>query len=82
MQYELLDRACEEEEVHAACPRVGTFAVSVYSSSNDEKPFNPILGETWEMALPEVDGIYVAEQVCHHPRSARATARPHAGRLT
>ena len=62
---------------------VAALAVSVYSSNErTKKPFNPILGETWEMALPEVDGIYVAEQVCHHPRSARATARPRAGRLT
>ena len=69
MQYcELLDRACEEEEEFMRLAYVAALAVSVYSSNErTKKPFNPILGETWEMVLPEVDGIYVAEQVCHHP---------------
>lgn len=30
-----------------------------------KKPFNPILGETFEYITPEVR--YFSEQVCHHP---------------
>jgi hypothetical protein len=30
------------------------------------KPFNPILGETWEAALPDGSRIYL-EQISHHP---------------
>ena len=60
---DVLDRACEEEDEHARLALIATLAISTYScSERTKKPFNPILGETWEMALPNVDGHYVAEQ--------------------
>jgi len=60
---DILDRACEEEDEHARLALIATLAISTYScSERTKKPFNPILGETWEMALPNVDGHYVAEQ--------------------
>ena len=51
MQYcELLDKACDEEEEFMRLAYVAALAVSVYSSNErTKKPFNPILGETWEM---------------------------------
>ncbi|KAL3625862.1 Oxysterol-binding protein-related protein 3C [Castilleja foliolosa] len=44
-----------------------SWAVSVYFAyQRTWKPFNPILGETYEMA--NHDGIsFISEQVCHHP---------------
>lgn len=46
---------------------VMAFAVSSYSSTINrvKKPFNPILGETFELAA--LGYRYVAEQVSHHP---------------
>lgn len=42
------------------------FAVGAYPSAERTfKPFNPILGETFELALGDMR--YVAEQVSHHP---------------
>lgn len=33
--------------------------------TRNRKPFNPVLGETYELVQPE--WRFVAEQVCHHP---------------
>jgi hypothetical protein len=30
------------------------------------KPFNPILGETWQARLSDGSSIFL-EQICHHP---------------
>jgi hypothetical protein len=50
---------------------VACFAVSNYSTTMTRvnKPFNPILGETYELIRPERgDGFQcIAEQVSHHP---------------
>lgn len=45
--------------------RVAAFAVSPYSSSlRTHKPFNPLLGETFEYVSEEEDGLrFVSEQV-------------------
>lgn len=71
MQYiKLLDVAADEDDEDMRLALVCALAVSTYSSNErTKKPFNPILGETWECAFPHVDGgaTYVAEQVCHHP---------------
>lgn len=71
MQYaKLLDAAADEEDEDMRLAIVCALAVSTYSSNERvKKPFNPILGETWECTFPEVDGgaTYVSEQVCHHP---------------
>lgn len=48
---------------------VAAFAVSPYSSTDGRvsKPFNPLLGETFEYASHEHGFRYVSEQVSHHP---------------
>ena len=46
---------------------VAAFNISQYASTEGRlsKPFNPILGETFEMRRMGFD--YIAEQVSHHP---------------
>lgn len=48
---------------------VMAFAISPYSSSDGRisKPFNPILGETYEYVSHEHGFRYISEQVSHHP---------------
>jgi hypothetical protein len=53
---------------------VACFAVGAYpSAERTYKPFNPILGETFELQRGEMR--YIAEQVCPPPRWATAAAR-------
>eukprot|EP00117_Sycon_ciliatum_P008400 scpid57140/ scgid11115/ Oxysterol-binding protein 2; Oxysterol-binding protein-related protein 4 len=49
--------------------RVAAFASSPYGSALDRhyKPFNPVLGETYDAIRPEEGYCVVVEQVCHHP---------------
>ena len=78
MQYcKLLDEAADSDDPDLRLALVCTLAISTYSSNErSKKPFNPILGETWECTFPDVDGgaTYVAEQVCHHPPIGAAHA--------
>lgn len=48
---------------------VAVFVLSSYGSSlpRVNKPFNPLLGETFEWEAPEGDVAFVCEQVSHHP---------------
>ena len=48
---------------------VGAYAMSNYSSTvgRTGKPFNPMLGETYELVRPDKRYRYLSEQVCHHP---------------
>jgi len=49
---------------------VAAFSVSVYGSCQaraGHKPFNPLLGETFECVREDRGFRYVAEQVSHHP---------------
>ncbi|KAI8928786.1 Oxysterol-binding protein-domain-containing protein [Entophlyctis helioformis] len=48
---------------------VGAFAMSNYSSTvgRSNKPFNPMLGETFELVRKDKRFRYISEQVCHHP---------------
>ena len=78
-----LQRLCEELEysdlldkaVTATTPLermmwVAAFSISAYGSSNaraSHKPFNPLLGETFECVREDRGFRYVAEQVSHHP---------------
>ena len=68
MQYQrLLDEANEEEDPDVRLAKVTAFAVAVYSTmERSKKPFNPILGETFELKM-EDGSTYLAEQVSHHP---------------
>ena len=71
----LLDLAADEEDPEVRLALVCALAISCYSSvERTKKPFNPILGETWEGVLPEVGARYVAEQVSHHPPIAAGHA--------
>ncbi|KAF3704127.1 Oxysterol-binding protein-related protein 6 [Channa argus] len=53
-------------------PRVyiAAFAISGYSTAtfrNRYKPFNPVLGETYECVRKDRGFRLISEQVCHHP---------------
>ncbi|XP_062994616.1 oxysterol-binding protein-related protein 7 [Elgaria multicarinata webbii] len=78
-----LQRLCEELEYSALldaasrsldpCERLlcmAAFAVSAYASTYyraGSKPFNPVLGETYECVRPDKGFRFISEQVCHHP---------------
>jgi hypothetical protein len=67
---ELLDQASKTEDpVKRMCLLAG-FAVSGYSSTihrAGRKPFNPLLGETYEMVREDKGFKFVSEKVSHHP---------------
>lgn len=67
---ELLDKAAETIDPFERMVYVATFAVSAYASSfyrAGSKPFNPMLGETYEFTKEEKGFRFIAEQVSHHP---------------
>uniref|UniRef100_A0A6Q2XEQ8 Oxysterol-binding protein n=1 Tax=Esox lucius TaxID=8010 RepID=A0A6Q2XEQ8_ESOLU len=67
---ELLDRAANTQDPFERMVYIATFAVSGYASSyhrSGGKPFNPVLGETYECDRPDKGFRFVAEQVSHHP---------------
>ncbi|KAL6992945.1 Oxysterol-binding protein-related protein 1C [Sarracenia purpurea var. burkii] len=69
---ELLDRAYEWGKRGNSLMRilnVAAFAVSGYSSTDGRncKPFNPLLGETYEADYPDKGLRFIAEKVSHHP---------------
>ncbi|KAL5230142.1 hypothetical protein ABZP36_028918 [Zizania latifolia] len=68
----LLDQAYQYGKVGNGLMRilkVAAFAVSGYASSVARpcKPFNPLLGETYEADFPERGVRFFAEKVSHHP---------------
>ncbi|KAG0566669.1 hypothetical protein M758_7G064300 [Ceratodon purpureus] len=75
MEYsDLLNLADECEDPHMKMVYACAWAVSVYPAyQRTWKPFNPILGETFEMV--NHNGItFLAEQVSHHPPMGSAHA--------
>ncbi|XP_061590221.1 oxysterol-binding protein 2 isoform X2 [Cololabis saira] len=70
---ELLDRAARcESSIEQMC-LVAAFSVSSYSTTvhRTAKPFNPLLGETYELdRLEEYGYRSICEQVSHHPPAA------------
>uniref|UniRef100_A0A673GXW6 Oxysterol-binding protein n=1 Tax=Sinocyclocheilus rhinocerous TaxID=307959 RepID=A0A673GXW6_9TELE len=67
---ELLDKAAHTQDPFERMVYIATFAVSSYASSYYRaggKPFNPVLGETYECDRPDKGFGFVAEQVSHHP---------------
>ncbi|PPS01810.1 hypothetical protein GOBAR_AA18852 [Gossypium barbadense] len=69
---DLLDRAYKYGKEGNSLERilnVAAFAVSGYSSSEGRhcKPFNPLLGETFEADYPEKGVRFFSEKVSHHP---------------
>lgn len=65
----LLDRAYEHGNSLERVLNVAAFAVSGYASSEGRhcKPFNPLLGETYEADYPEKGVRFFSEKVSHHP---------------
>ncbi|KAH7659478.1 Oxysterol-binding protein [Dioscorea alata] len=68
----LLDRAYDYGKMGNSLMRilnVAAFAVSGYASSDGRpcKPFNPLLGETYEADYPEKGIRFFSEKVSHHP---------------
>ncbi|CAJ2664081.1 unnamed protein product [Trifolium pratense] len=68
----LLDRAYEHGKKGNSLLRalnVAAFAVSGYASSEGRhcKPFNPLLGETYEADFPDKGLRFFSEKVSHHP---------------
>ncbi|KAF5391163.1 hypothetical protein D9757_003103 [Collybiopsis confluens] len=66
---ECLDVAARETDPLRRIAFVAAFAISNYSSTIGRiaKPFNPMLGETFEYVRLDKQYRYVSEQVSHHP---------------
>ncbi|XP_025080821.1 oxysterol-binding protein-related protein 6-like isoform X2 [Pomacea canaliculata] len=67
---ELLDKAADYDDPYERMIYIAAFAVSSYASSyyrEGHKPFNPILGETFECIREDKGWRFMAEQVSHHP---------------
>nr|XP_006982250.1 oxysterol-binding protein-related protein 3 isoform X4 [Peromyscus maniculatus bairdii] len=67
---ELLDKAARMPSALERMVYVAAFAISAYASSYfraGSKPFNPVLGETYECIRQDKGFQFFAEQVSHHP---------------
>ncbi|XP_037130145.1 oxysterol-binding protein-related protein 3 isoform X1 [Syngnathus acus] len=67
---ELLDQAADTHDPFERMVFIATFVISGYASSyyrTGGKPFNPVLGETYECDRPDKGFQFIAEQVSHHP---------------
>ena len=70
MEYcDLLETAacsdCPVTRMELVCAFIVASLSSAYKRMN--KPFNPLLGETYEYVRPDLSFRFVAEQVSHHP---------------
>ncbi|XP_033266688.1 oxysterol-binding protein-related protein 7 isoform X4 [Orcinus orca] len=66
----LLDQASQTTDPCERMVYIAAFAVSAYSSTYYRagcKPFNPVLGETYECERPDRGFRFISEQVSHHP---------------
>ncbi|QLL34415.1 hypothetical protein HG536_0G02760 [Torulaspora globosa] len=65
----LLDEAASFEDSTLRLLYIGVFTASSYASTIKRvaKPFNPLLGETFEYARPDKHYRFFTEQVSHHP---------------
>src|SRR5439155_25874113 len=72
----LLDKAAELDDPTERILYVAAFAASEYASTIGRvaKPFNPLLGETYEYARPDRGYRFFVEQVSHHPPIGAAWA--------
>ncbi|CAG2122371.1 unnamed protein product, partial [Medioppia subpectinata] len=67
---DLLDKAALIEDNRQRMLQIAAFAVSSYSSAYyraGHKPFNPLLGETYECIREDKGFRFISEQVSHHP---------------
>ena len=77
MEYtDLLDIAADRADSAERMVYVAAFAASEYASTIGRvaKPFNPLLGETYEYARPDKGFRFFIEQVSHHPPIGAAWA--------
>ncbi|KAI9783047.1 MAG: hypothetical protein M1839_004216 [Geoglossum umbratile] len=77
MEYtDLLDIAADRPDPTERMVYVAAFAASEYSSTTGRvaKPFNPLLGETYEYARSDKGYRFFIEQVSHHPPIGAAWA--------
>ncbi|OAR02136.1 hypothetical protein LLEC1_07302 [Akanthomyces lecanii] len=77
MEYsDLLDMAASRPDSLERLIYVAAFAASEYASSIGRvaKPFNPLLGETFEYVRPDKNYRFFTEQVSHHPPIGAAWA--------
>ncbi|KAJ3585207.1 hypothetical protein NHX12_013928 [Muraenolepis orangiensis] len=71
--HELLDKAAKSQSALEQLCYVAAFSVSSYSTTvhRTGKPFNPLLGETYELDRHRDSGYRsLCEQVSHHPPAA------------
>ncbi|KAJ8926088.1 hypothetical protein NQ315_009945 [Exocentrus adspersus] len=67
---ELLDKAASIDDPYERMVEIAAFAVSAYASTLSRagnKPFNPLLGETYECIREDKGFRFISEQVSHHP---------------
>lgn len=77
MEYtDLLDTAADRADSTERLVYVAAFAASEYASTIGRvaKPFNPLLGETYEYVRPDKGYRFFIEQVSHHPPIGAACA--------
>lgn len=77
MEYtDLLDAAADRTDSTERMVYVAGFAASEYASTIGRvaKPFNPLLGETYEYVRPDLGYRFFIEQVSHHPPVGAAHA--------
>ncbi|KAF4124485.1 oxysterol-binding protein 1 [Geosmithia morbida] len=77
MEYaDLLDQAADRPDSIERLVYVAAFAASEYASTVGRiaKPFNPLLGETFEYVRPDKNYRFFIEQVSHHPPVGAAWA--------
>src|SRR5436190_24254674 len=77
MEYsDLLDIAADRADSVERMVYVAAFAASEYDSTIGRvaKPFNPLLGETFEYVRPDKGYRFFVEQVSHHPPIGAAHA--------
>lgn len=72
----LLDTAAGYDDSTLRMVYVAAFAASEYSSTINRiaKPFNPLLGETFEYCRPDQNYRLITEQVSHHPPISACSA--------
>ncbi|CAB1329471.1 unnamed protein product [Coregonus sp. 'balchen'] len=65
----LINKACSLSDSIERMQAVAAFAVSAVASQWDRtgKPFNPLLGETYELTREDQGYRLISEQVSHHP---------------
>ncbi|KAK1313648.1 Oxysterol-binding protein-related protein 1D [Acorus calamus] len=65
----VIDETKERDSYAAQNGRFSAFAVSGYASTEGRqcKPFNPLLGETYEADYPDKGLHFFSEKVSHHP---------------